>query len=164
MCESVAIETPSQTTSTARDPAGSVARSAMASSLRVCRLPMSQTPPTQAARRVPDVEARVGRRGAAVVAVAVDDVAATAGLAQRVVGGVAGSATAADATGPVQPTSSGDSSPAGAVCGVAAAQHSVSLRGRRLGPTQRHTGGGDGLGQGARLRQARRAAGTQRAR
>ncbi len=49
MWESVAMETPSQTTSTARDPAGSVARNAMASSLRVCRLPMSQTPPTQAA-------------------------------------------------------------------------------------------------------------------
>lgn len=46
MCESVAIETPSQTTRTARDPAGSPALSDMASSLRAWRLPMSQTPPT----------------------------------------------------------------------------------------------------------------------
>ena len=49
MWESVVFETPSQTTMTANDAeAGSAAR-AMPSSLRRCRRPMSQTPPTQGA-------------------------------------------------------------------------------------------------------------------
>ena len=49
MWESVAIDTPSQTTSTARLPGASVAVSAIASSLRACRRPMSHTPPTHGA-------------------------------------------------------------------------------------------------------------------
>ena len=49
MCEVVELETPSQTTSAAKDSGFWPAPSAIASSLRVCRLPMSHTPPTQGA-------------------------------------------------------------------------------------------------------------------
>ena len=49
MWESVELETPSQTTSTANDPVAEPADRASASSLRRCRLPMSQTPATQGA-------------------------------------------------------------------------------------------------------------------
>ena len=44
MCESTVLETPSQTTRTARSPSTAIA---IASSLRWCRIPRSQTPPTQ---------------------------------------------------------------------------------------------------------------------
>ncbi len=44
--ESSVFETPSRTTSTARPPGFSDASSAIASSLRVCRMPLSHTPAT----------------------------------------------------------------------------------------------------------------------
>lgn len=47
MWESVEFETPSHTTSTAKESCRSSASRAMASSLRPCRMPMSQTPATQ---------------------------------------------------------------------------------------------------------------------
>ena len=49
MWESSVLETPSSTTSTARSPGVSEASSAIASSLRECLMPRSQTPATQLA-------------------------------------------------------------------------------------------------------------------
>ena len=49
MCESVVLETPSQTTIAANDPDAASAARASASSLRRCRFPMSQTPATHGA-------------------------------------------------------------------------------------------------------------------
>ena len=138
MCESVAMETPSQTTSTARLTRRARSRcSAMASSLRACRLPMSQTPPTQAAGVSTKWLRGSGGGRAAVVAVAVDDLA-LAGRPGSTSSAVRAAAPveASRATGPVQPTSSGDSSPAGAVCGVAGGHHRrrMPLGSRRRSP------------------------------
>ncbi len=47
--ESVELDTPSRTTSTARQPGASSASSAIASSLRLWTMPRSQTPATQEA-------------------------------------------------------------------------------------------------------------------
>ena len=49
MSESVEVETPSQTTRTAREPGSASAAIAVASSLRWCLIPRSQTAATQLA-------------------------------------------------------------------------------------------------------------------